>query len=844
MPRVALVLILVLFSLSGVSGLIYQLVWIRALSYLIGGTTFAISTVLAAFMGGLAFGSRFFGGRTDRVRDPLLLYGLLELGIGLLGAFVLVLLPLLKPIYVSLVQWAPAGAPAWKILVAFVAVFPPTFLMGGTLPALSRFLVRRMDRLGRGLGLLYALNTAGAVAGAFLAGFVLIGWLGLARCTALAVALNLAIGLAVLALRQVRPSSLTDPAPAAAAPAPVDGPCASPSEIAGSLLATIFAASGFAALGLEIHWTRALQQFLGNSTYAYGAMLTTFLIGLSAGGWVGGRLADRVVSPGRLLGWVQLCIGLFVLATVPVIWDVLPRLREGAFLSPAQCGLATYVSRRFLVAFGVMALPTFLFGMTLPIVTRIGIRRIDGVGEGVGRLYFANTIGSILGALAAGFVILPALGVKGAILASSVWSAGLGVVAQIGTRPRRALSVAVSAAVAVAIAVAAPAALRSGGAILADSQSPRDRVLFEREDSVAETRVYEKRSGDREMAIDGHEIGGTNRTILQKEKILAHLPMVLVPQAESVLVIGLGSGITLGSLAQYDEIRQLTCVEIVPGVVEGARFFSVFHDNVLQDPRVTLHVGDGIQHLLTSRERYDVISCDSKLNPACSGNARLLSRDYYQLCRERLTDRGVMVQWIVLHTPPAELQMIVRSFTEAFTYAGLFWHSPMNLVFAGSRSPLVLDLERARRFALGLRTFADYRLLDIGDPYVLASMYVAGNEQLRAAAGPGPVNTWERPRLEFSIIAAMMGIASPGQLERQNLAWMIRSLDPRGLGLRGDHDPETLARFQLSETYLLRGYAAGAGIRDLRSGLEIFREGSRVNPCDRRLLNLVQHAGR
>ena len=835
--------ILLLFTLSGVSALLYQIVWIRLLSHLLGGTSFAIAGVLAAFMAGLAAGSRFFGARSDRSDRPLRDYAVLEGGIALLGALTPLWIRLLTPGYVTAIQSAPDALDSLiRIAVAAVVVFPPTFLMGGTLPVLSRYFVHDPRRIGRGLGLLYALNTLGAVAGAFLAGFVLVEAVGLAGTIALAALGNALIAFGSLVVdravsRTARESARAVESPAG--PPPGDARARPPApELGASTLAVVFALSGFAALGFEVHWTRALHHFLGNSTYAYSAMLSTFLLGLSAGGWLGGQWADRARSPARALAWVLTGSGVAVLLTVPAIWGVLPRWSGDAFLTPSDVGWHEFVLRRFVVAFAVMIVPTTLLGATFPLVNRIGIASVSRLGRSVGFFYFANTVGAIAGSLAAGFVLLPLLGPKIALVATAYLSTALGVVvfARTPSAPRR--DAAIAAGVLGVCLVAFPVWQGAGRTLLADTQTPGDRVLFDAEDPIASTRVYEKPGGERDVAVDGHRIGGTALPLLRKQKVLAHLPLVLVPEARSALAVGLGSGVTLGTLAMYDELEQITCAEIVPAVAEAAELFAEWNGNVLRDPRVVVEVTDGIQLLLTTTDRFDVISSDSKINPHYVGNAPLLSRDYYDLCRERLTERGVMVQWLPLHLPASEIQTIVRSFGDAFPHSAIFWHYPFNIVQAGSRAPIVIDMDRARRFAESDALRSEYEFLQLNQPAALASTWIAGGERLQEIAGDGPRNTWMRPRLEFTILREHLRKATALH-EDDNLRWLLRARD-QSPPVSGAYDADELRRFLVSSGRLLAGYAAGGGIGYLDTGRSHFVEGLRDNPDDWRLRRIVE----
>jgi spermidine synthase len=828
-------LVLILFTLSGVSGLVYELVWIRLLSQLLGGTTFAISAVLAAFMGGLAFGSRFFGPRADSTRRPLRLYAMLEIAIAILGLGVHAAIVFLKPSYVAMAQSLPGGSLSFlRVGVALLILLPPTFFMGGTLPVLGRYIVRSSERLGRGLGLLYAVNTFGAVLGVFLAGFVLIPSLGLLYCTLLAAALNLAIAMLILLIDRGQPE-LDVAARSAMDSVESDD---SPVEIHPGLLAFLFAASGFAAMGYELYWTRALDHFLGNSTYAFSTMLTTFLLGLSIGGWIGGRIADRVKSPAAWLGRVQILAALTALATVPLIWEVLPLMEESALFSSAALNWNAYLMRRFLLALLIMALPTLLLGMTFPLVNRIGIRGLSRLGWGIGRLYFANTLGSIAGSLFAGFALLPLLGAKGAIIATSLLGAFIGLAAHLSNRSRGRLEPWIAGLIVMIMAAGSPFMLDFGRNLMSDSQVPADRVLFDLEDPTAETRVYVKESGAMHMSVDGHHIGGTEPSIMRKEKILAHLPMALVPEAKRTLSVGLGSGVTLGTLSLYDEIDELFCVEIVPGVVEGARLFAAPNFHVLDDPRMNMVVGDGVQFLLTEEGEFDLISSDSKLNPEYSGNAALLSKDYYELCRDRLSDEGVMVQWLATHLPASEVRTVTRSFMVAFPHTGIFWLDPYNIILVGSPSPLAYHMERVENSLKDERIRADMAAMYLDDPYVMASLFVSGNEDLAKALGEGPVNSWARPILEFSTVREFR-LKSRSNHEDENLRWLNNQRWKGGLQVLGAYVPGRLANARLVTDKMLEGYAAGGGVARLNSGRAAFEEGLAAVPGDPRLTFLI-----
>ncbi|MCP4292938.1 MAG: tetratricopeptide repeat protein [bacterium] len=831
-------IIAILFAGSGISGLVYELVWIRLLSHLLGGTTLAISTVLAAFMGGLALGSHYFGKRVDSSNNPLRLYAILEIGVAVLGALVPLMVMVIEPGYIKAAAALPSGLMIpLRIVLTFTLLLPPTILMGGTLPVLSRFLVRHHDKLGSNLGMLYAVNTLGAVVGIALSGFVLIPAIGLNGSTVFAVAGNLIAGLTAFALgKSLVPATNDQMENSENKSEKSANTTKTLPELSVKFLAIIFAATGFAALGFELYWTRALHHFLGNSTYAFSAMLTTYLTGLAVGSWVGGRIADRVSSPARTLGWVQAAIALSTAATVPLIWNWLPGL-DPAIINPSDWN--TYLARRFMLSFAIMALPTFFSGMTFPLVNRIGIQGLHKIGGKVGHFYFANTAGSIIGSLVAGFLVLPLLGVRHALLATSVLSAVLAVIILFKNNRRTSRDLWPGLAALVLLILLFAPLSHFARPHQCDTQDPQDTVLFDREDPTAHTRVYRKPNGEMHMAVDGHHIGGTEPTITRKEKILAHLPMVLSPEAKHTLSVGLGSGVTLGTLGLYDEIEKMTCVEIVPGVIEGAAFFSQHHGNVLKDPRLDLILGDGIQHLLTTNNTYDIISSDSKLNPEYSGNSILLSLDYYRLCRQRLTDDGIMVQWLAQHFPASETETVIRSFGMAFEHMVLYWIDPNSMIIVGSPQPLVFDFDRFYKLTTEADVKKDMAQQNYADPYIMSTLRIAGKEALLKNLHDGVPNTWEHPTLEFNVLREVRS-QSLSKHEDNNFLYLIKARENINLAVSGNFDQEKLDRYLISSRQFMLGYGLGGGTNFVANGREALLVGAKENPDDFRIKKLLQ----
>src|SRR6266581_1718122 len=421
-------LLLGLFCLSGISGLLYEVAWTRMLHLLFGDTVLAVSTVLASFMAGLALGSFWSGRYVDRRPRVLALYAGLEAGIGVSAVALPVVLQALTPLYVWLHQYLHASFWLFSVvrfLLAFCLLFVPTTLMGATLPVLSQYMVRNTATLGWRVGTLYALNTAGAVLGCFLAGYVLIGRLGLSQTIWIGAALNLAIALVVWVVQRCTDEELPES----------EAPLSPLEDVPPALYVydrkTVrrvlwgFALSGYTALSYEVLWTRALTFFIGNSTYAFSAMLTTFLCGLALGSFLFARLSDRRQNLLALFGALQMGIGVYGLLTIVILASLFYGLDtwwEG--FSSAYWGTSVWLT--FVKTFVVIFPPTLCMGGSFPLVSKIVAHGPRVVGRSIGNAYACNTLGAIVGSWVTGFVAIPLLGMHHSLGLTALLSVSVG----------------------------------------------------------------------------------------------------------------------------------------------------------------------------------------------------------------------------------------------------------------------------------------------------------------------------------------------------------------------------------------------------------------------------------
>ena len=747
-----------LFFVSGAAGLVYEVVWSRLLKEVFGVTAYAVAAVLATYLGGLALGAWLLGGRADSERQPLRFYGILEIGIGAAAALGALTLRLLVPLDGAVAGRLPPGSPALlllRMLLASLVVVPPTFLMGATLPAITRVFTARVPELGRELALLYALNTAGAVGGSLLAGFLLVRAVGVHPTLWLAVAANLAVG--VLALALARRSEDV-------ALAPVEeesGPSARGGN-AGLLVAV--GLSGVVTLALEVIWTRELVLVVGSSTHAFVTMLTAFLVGIAAGSALMRALVVRLRDPRRAFGWLQAGIAASTLAAIPLMNALVAQAQQWMFALEGRWIALGF--GRFAIAFLIMLVPTTLIGMVFPLAGVLHVRRAGRLGGELGQVYGALTLGNIAGALLAAFVLLPLAGMqRGIVLASaaSLASAAWGFLPALRA-PRPWLRA--SPALAAAALWAGLLALWHPPPFKSVEEGPADPVRFYQEGLVSTVKVIQ-RAGDASqlvMLVDGVRIGQSSAGIDNKQQVLAHFPFLLRPgrPPARVLSIGLGTGILIGEVARHPGVESIECVELSPSVIEGAGQFSAYNGGVLRDPRVRVVEDDGVDFLKRSPARYDAIISDGKSRLGQSGNALFYAREYYQSARRHLAPGGVMIQWMPLEEVAEDLRIIVRTFLAEFPYGYLFLaHDSSFLV--GMQEPLSLDLPRLQR-ELDAPAAAHLRRHGWRDAAEIASLLVAGRSSAKAwLAHEGTVNSLEHPVLEFY---SMRALAAPAAARR------------------------------------------------------------------------------
>lgn len=790
-------LVLLCFLLSGASGLIYEVVWTRDLALVFGTTSFAVSTVLTAFMAGLGLGSWLFGRWADRLAKPLLLYGVLELGIGVSALLVPVLLAVATPLYQTL--WEAYQPAFWtfsllRLLLAFAVLLIPTTLMGGTLPALAKFYTRTQTSAGLDLGTLYGVNTLGAVLGAGAAGFWLLPAVGMRQTTWLAVLLNLTVGgfavaMAVGERAPMKPGGRAKWPRARLPKAGVGLP--PPADVLGVL--AVFGLSGFAALVYEVAWTRLLTLILGSSTYSFTTMLVTFLVGLAVGSCMAARAVDRLPQLPLALAGCQLGIGVATYLGQQFFGE-LPAVYLGLFrqLSAAPDLL---LASQFLVAALVMLVPTLLMGAVFPLVLKLATESLAMVGRRVGGAYAVNTLGTVAGAFAGGFILLPTLGIQGTVTLAIAINLALGLLLLALARRTKPLLLGAGVAafvvmntltsptmwnplvMASGVYQEAPRLLRlypSASEALSRLTS-QFRLLFYREGVGATVTVVERPSLEYPrhltLAVDG-KVDASTAADMSTQALSGHLPLLLTERADDVLVIGLASGVTVGAALQHP-VRAVTVVEIEPAVVEASRFFDAFSHRALEDPRVRLLVDDGRNYLLATRDTFDIIISEPS-NPWMSGPAKLFTREFFELGKAHLRPGGIFALWLQLYgLEPPHLKALIRTFQAVFPAVLLFQTGEGDVVLLGAAERLTLDYGRLTQRMAEPAVARDLARIGIDEPLDLLSTLRLGSEELAGYAGSGPLNTDDNGLIEF---------AAPRSLHRDTIGINLQELRQVSLG--------------------------------------------------------------
>lgn len=871
------------FFISGVAGLVYEVVWARYLDLVLGGTTYAHIMVLTAFMGGMAGGAWWFGQRVDSFKKPLVVYAWLELAVGAWGLLFPLLFGILSQFYLALAGPLGTTGPGGivnKLLFSVLLLAPSTFLMGGTLPILVRTVTSIPERVGRRVAGLYFINSLGATGGALLAGFALIPGLGVRGTLFSAAALNLLVGGVLLLMWRMGVFESQEPEEEVKEEAeqepPAEGGESSeeaeeePEEsrvgagegeneegripefegigeeklISWGRVAVLGAGiSGMIVMIYEVAWIRLLSTILGSSTYSFTLMLSAFITGIAFGSLIARRLT-RFGRPFLLFGISQILVGAMLLLALP-LYAKLPFffLDLQSSIPRTDAGYRLFEVSKYVFCLLIMIPPTLASGAALPLAADVVARLRGSIGQSVGRIWAVNTMGTIFGALGGGLLLLPLLGVELTLQIGIVINMALGIwILSLNPhlgKGRIRMLVAGTAVLLIMFIGLSPAWDQRALALGAfhtrgDGGEARERFLAEYDiqnlifytEDINGTVAILQYEENHSLVVNGKTDASTYIGDQVTQTLIAAIPALMVPDAKRTLVVGLGSGQTAGHLLSYP-VSSVEIVEISPGVIEASHFFDHINGRPLEDPRTELIKQDAKTYLLTRPEdRYDLILSEPS-NPWIAGIGGLFSFDYFMTLREHLELGGVVAQWIHSYQQTEEtLASVLTTFHEVFPYVSVWSLAPGDILLVGSPAPFAWDLRASQAMLERSTVRADLDDIYIHDLFTLLNRQMLGPMRVDEITSIAwPLNTDDSPFLEYHAPKASF-LRSRSELFTRNDERLM-TLRNSGLILRrylGEREPT------VSELSGLAAFLGHVGVTDYRLMASVTAAWQKLDP--------------
>jgi spermidine synthase len=634
--------------------------------------------------------------------------------------------------------------------------------MGGSLPVMVKFLLHRHEEAGSKVGKLYFVNTLGAAAGALLAGFALIALFGLRATTFVAAAINLGIGTTAFILyRKWKKAPSTTGAQTSFTGIPEPARVQPTGTYSGSRAVPLlvgYGLAGFAALGLEVLFTRALIMVIGSSIYAFSLIVAAFLVGIALGSLWASSLIDRKYNLWISFAVVEIGVGLGVL-TANLFLGGLPLLFGKVFDAfPHSFWILQLL--KFLIVFVVLLIPTILMGAAFPVANKLYIKDLVRVSRSVGYVYAANTLGAVVGPIAAAFLLIPLIGIQHAILALAyvylIVGAWILVLDFSMERTRKTLALA-SLVIVAGLALLTPGwnkLLMSSGVYYHKRLLTEGTLLFYKEGKTSTVAVVQHDGANKSLVMNG-KVEASSLADLHSQLLLGHMAMLWHENPRRVLVVGFGSGISTGAILRHREVENVDVVDIEPVVIEANVHFADDNHRALRDPRLQLYIDDARHHVSVSPENYDVIAADA-FDVWVTGSSNLWTKQTFELYRRRLRDNGIFIQWLPMYAiDERDLKIMIQTFRSVFPYT-LVWstkgtaQSAADLLVMGSPQPLRLDFRLLRERLNDSRVQKDLERIGSSDPHAVLSYFLMDEEAVRVFSAGAPINTDNHPRLEFS----------------------------------------------------------------------------------------------
>jgi len=744
-----LVPLLLLFAASGCAALIYEIVWFKLLEHVIGSTGISIGVLLATYMGGLFAGSLAFPRLVSARRHPLRVYAMIEAAIGVCGIAVIFGLPVFDTFYAEHAGSGFSGLIARSLLAALF-LLPPTLLMGASLPAISRWVQSTQEGVAT-IGFLYGANTGGAFFGCLFAGFYLLPQTNMESATFFAAFFNFGAAGVSYWLASRTPYQAAEIAPVAAD--------ATPNALTdNSFVYTTIAASGAAALGAEVVWTRLLGLMIGATVYTFSIILAGFLLGIGIGGAGGSWIARKGWAPRWALAICQFALVLAICGTAIAIADVIPYLPINTALNVWK-GFGIDVGR----IFAAVILPAILWGASFPLALASAARPGEDSGRLAGNIYAANTAGAILGALGFSLWVIPTIGTHDGERALIVLSAvaGICMLPCLGRFKWAALVLAVAFGVAW-LTPEVPWQVFAYGRELTIAVKD-GKPLYVGEGRDASIAVSETSDGVRFFHISGKTEASSEPYDMRIQRMLGHLPALLHPHPRNVLVVGFGAGVTAGSLVIHPEIERIRICELEHLVPKAnSVFFREENNDVGSNPRTEIVYDDARHYILTTKDSFDIITSDP-IAPWVRGSANLYTTEYYEQCKRHLAPGGVMVQWVPFYETDAasvknEIATFLRFFPDATLWSNDIDGEGYDSVIIGMNDSPTIDVDEIQHrlerpdYRAVVRSLSE---IGLNSGLELLATYAGGGPDLQAYLGDAQITTDRNMRLEYLAGAGM-----------------------------------------------------------------------------------------
>ncbi len=770
--------------------------------FVLGTTSVAWAIVLAAYMGGMALGS-FFGGRlADRIANPLKAFAFCEVAIGLFGACSWPIIGVAQQVFSSPSFLTLVPAPLTeivKITASVLMLSVPTACMGATFPLVSRGILTRNSGNAKAIGLIYSVNTFGAVLGAVSTGFVLLSGLGISLSLFAAASINIVIATILLfAFKQNLPQN-PDPDLELEIKTPKtfdDGRM--------RVFAFVLACTGFCTMAFEVLWARSLVYFLTSTTYAFTAMLSVVLAGLACGAMIATAIGKKTTNGRIWISAFQMFIGIFACITPLLLQHIDPLIHH--IETALSHTWFNWVIVRYAVCLGMVFPPALCMGATFPLSMGYAIGSFKDSGKSIGLLLFVNTAASILGALTVTFLFVPSVGTQASfvVIALGNFCAGFFVFGRnkIARSKLFIPTVAVIALLLVVLLLFANKFPMVGFSSAVRMAQRPIRVVSYKEDRAVSVAVL-KTDRERILNIDGFNAAGTYR--YEYMHLMGHLPVLLAQHPDTALVICLGTGTTCGAVGLHENVLWVDCAEISRAVISSVNVFADVNNNLERNLKIHILCEDGRNHLLRSKRMYDVITLEP-MHPYLSSATNLYSADFYALCKKRLSQHGVMAQWAPLHVlSPKEYRMLIHSFTSVFPHASL-WFLGTEGILIGTMDSLHLNIDALKMKMAQEGVAKDMATISLAEPARLLSCFVMDERALAAYVDGVGTMTDDRPIIEFTaprnlaLPADRMWLANMEELEKRrvsvlpfidqgshfSLAEVVRSGEAASFGMKSE----------------------------------------------------------